>query len=148
VFSEPFATLPGDFSSSAGDINDEDQVPIQSCDANGNCRAAIWQNGVMTDLNTLIPAGSPLFLVGAFSINSRGEIAGTAFDPRTGEMPAFLATPCDERRADDDGCKQNAEDAIAARGETAQRPKIALPENVRERLRQRRGLGLFGSGPR
>lgn len=141
-------TLPGDSSSSAGDINDEGQVPIQSCDASGNCRAAIWQNGVMTDLNALVLLDSPLFLVGAFSINSRGEIAGTAFDPSTGEMPAFLATPCNQRGMEDEGCKQNAEDAIAARAETAERPKIALPGSVREQFGQRPGFDLLGSAPR
>jgi hypothetical protein len=100
----------------------------------------------MTDLNTLIAPGSPLFLQGASSINSRGEIAGNSVDQSTGETLAFLATPCNEGRSDDEGCKDNAEGAIAAGGETAERPKIALPENVREQLRQRRGFGRFGTG--
>jgi hypothetical protein len=43
--------------------------------------------------NTLIPGGSPLFLIYGGDINDRGEIAGQAFDQRTGQTPAFLATP-------------------------------------------------------
>jgi hypothetical protein len=43
----------------------------------GNLRALLWQNGVMTDLNALIPANSGLYLQFASEgINSRGEIAG------------------------------------------------------------------------
>lgn len=69
---QDLGTLPGDFSSVSGNINDEGQVPIESCDASGNCRAAIWQDGVMTDLNTLICPNSSLYLVLANFINSRG----------------------------------------------------------------------------
>jgi probable HAF family extracellular repeat protein len=36
-------------------INDQGHVIVQSCDINFNCRAALWQDGVMTDLNTLTP---------------------------------------------------------------------------------------------
>lgn len=132
-------TLPGDASSSASAINDEGQVAIQSCDVNFNCRAVIWQNGVMTDLNTLIPPGSPLFLLGANSINSRGEIVGTAFDQSTGATVPFLAFPCDAKHTDDESCKDNAEAA-------GQRPKVILPENVRKQLQQRRGFGRFEAG--
>jgi hypothetical protein len=45
------------------------------------------------ELNTLIPAGSPLFLVAAFRINSRGEIVGLAFNTTTQEAHAYLASP-------------------------------------------------------
>jgi probable HAF family extracellular repeat protein len=50
-------TLPGDVSSGAKDINNKGQVVGQSCDINQNCRAFLWQNGMMTDLNTLVPGG-------------------------------------------------------------------------------------------
>jgi hypothetical protein len=46
----------------------------------------------MTDLNTLIPADSPLYLVVAFEINDAGEIAGLGMTG-TGQLHAFLATP-------------------------------------------------------
>jgi hypothetical protein len=47
----------------------------------------------MTDLNTLIPADSPLFLLEATNINDRGVIVGVAVQISTGEAHAFLATP-------------------------------------------------------
>jgi probable HAF family extracellular repeat protein len=44
--------------------------------------AFLWENGgPMNDLNTLIPADSPLHLVIAEHINDRGEISGTAVPP-------------------------------------------------------------------
>jgi uncharacterized membrane protein len=64
-----------------------------SCDAAGSCRAFLWENGVMKDLNTLVAPGSASVLTTAQDINERGEITGRAFDPETGESPAFLATP-------------------------------------------------------
>jgi hypothetical protein len=47
----------------------------------------------MTDLNTLIPPGSTVRLLVANDINNEGQIVGQAFDPNTGNAPAFLATP-------------------------------------------------------
>ena len=47
----------------------------------------------MTDLNTLVAPGYTGILTTAQDINARGEITGRAFDPVTGERPAFLATP-------------------------------------------------------
>jgi probable HAF family extracellular repeat protein len=47
-----------------------------SLDAMGNPRAFYWENGVMSDFNTLVQANSPLYLLGAETINSSGEIAG------------------------------------------------------------------------
>jgi probable HAF family extracellular repeat protein len=84
-------TLPGDVLSLAFGINDQGQVVGQSIGAGGS-RAFIWQDGVMTDLNTLVAPGS-LDLVYANDINASGEIVGGAFDPSTGESPAFLAIP-------------------------------------------------------
>jgi probable HAF family extracellular repeat protein len=88
---QDLGTLPGDVYSLAFGINDRGQVVGQSIGAGGS-RAFLWQNGVMTDLNTLVPPGS-LYLVYANDINASGEIAGGAFDENTGESPAFLATP-------------------------------------------------------
>jgi probable HAF family extracellular repeat protein len=45
-------TLPGDVFSVAFSINNKSQVVGESCDANFNCRAFLWQNGLMVDLNT------------------------------------------------------------------------------------------------
>lgn len=86
-------TLPGDVTSEAHGINDRGQVVGVSCDAAGNCRAFLWEDGVMKDLNTLVAPGYAGILTTAQDINNRGEITGRAFDPATGERPAFLAAP-------------------------------------------------------
>jgi probable HAF family extracellular repeat protein len=120
-------TLPGDFSSLAFGINDAAQVVGQSCDINFNCRAFLWQNGVMTDLNTLIsPAlGSSLVLIVGSDINSGGEIVGNVYNPSTGAVHAFLATPTGDLT------------------NPVESPRLNLPDNVRRLLRQRRGFGRF-----
>ena len=56
-------------------------------------RAFVWQNDVMTDLNTLVQAGYGDVLTTAQDINDLGEITGRAFDPISGARPAFLAVP-------------------------------------------------------
>jgi probable HAF family extracellular repeat protein len=89
-------TLAGDVNSSGDGINNKGQVVGGSCsqDVESSCRAYLWQNGVMTDLNTLIPPNSPLYLLEATgTINDRGQIAGIALQISTGETHAFLATP-------------------------------------------------------
>ena len=63
-----------------------------SCDADGNCRAFIWENGVMQDLNDFKQAGYTARLEQARDINEAGEIAGRSIDS-TGIRRAFLATP-------------------------------------------------------
>jgi probable HAF family extracellular repeat protein len=130
-------TQPGDFSSFAFGINDKGQVVGHSCNSDLSvCRALLWQDGVMMDLNTLIPGGSPLFLIYGGDINDRGEFAGPAFDQSAGEMPAFLAMPGDEDQANTEGCQYGNEATSVWRAHTSERPKVVLPENVR-RLLQR-----------
>jgi probable HAF family extracellular repeat protein len=90
-------TLRGDVNSAGLGINDGGEVVGASFDASGNPRAFLRQNGLMMDLNALIPADSPLYLLFAHGINSRGEIVGFGVDG-TGEVHAFLATPCDSSR--------------------------------------------------
>ena len=141
---QDLGTLPGDFSSFANGINNEGQVVGQSCDISGNCRAFLWQNGVMTDINTLITTGSSLYLVSGNDINDGGAIVGQAFDQSSGDSPGFLATPCDGDRKDDGGCEDGAEGTIGADSATSERPNITLPENVRNLLNQRRGFGRVG----
>ena len=92
-------TLPGDAISEALGINEAGQVVGVSFGAGfSHPRGFLWQNGLMTDLNTLIPAGSTLTLQVAGDINDRGEITGAAFDSGTKTNPAFLAIP----RSDED----------------------------------------------
>ncbi|MGB9468100.1 MAG: hypothetical protein WBQ59_01995 [Candidatus Acidiferrum sp.] len=122
-------TLPGDVASDADGINKLGQVAGGSVDADGNDRAYLWQNGVMTDLNTLIPADSPLYLLEATgTINDEGQIAGIALQISTGEVHAFLATP------------------TTMYWPICERSKIVLPENVHNLLQQRRHSHRFGGG--
>ncbi len=87
-------TLDGDFASVANGINDRGDVVGLSVDSNFNPRAFLWRRGVMTDLNTLIPANSKLSLMLACSINGRREITGLAMTS-TGELHAYRAIPID-----------------------------------------------------
>jgi probable HAF family extracellular repeat protein len=84
--------LPGDDNSGAIAINERGEVVGVSNDTEGNGRAFIWRNGLMSDLNTLVPAESPLYLVAAFGINGRGEIVGFGAT-ESGDIHAFVATP-------------------------------------------------------
>jgi probable HAF family extracellular repeat protein len=129
-------TLPADFFSTADGINDLGQVVGASCDINFNCRAFLWENGVMTDLNTLIPAGSSLYLVDATgTINNAGEIAGSAVDINSGEGHPFLLVPCGKGDILA-GCDDNPQSATAA---SAQPRRVVIPENIRQMLRQHAG---------
>jgi len=119
-------TLGGDFSSAAFAINDSSQVVGLSCDVNSNCRAFLSQNGLMTDLNALT-AGSPLYLISAADINSRGEIVGAGVDLNTAEPLAFAAVPCDE--------------GPAAGPIGIAKPRIALSGTAREQLHR---MLIFG----
>ena len=78
----------------AGDINDSGVV-VGSMRAPGgvsNYHAYVYKDGVVTNLNNLIPSGSDLHLAYARAVNNAGQIAGTAFDSR-GFYHAFLLTP-------------------------------------------------------
>jgi probable HAF family extracellular repeat protein len=85
--------LPGDTLSFGTSINNLGQIVGFSCDINYNCRAFLWQNGSMVDLNTLNQAGSPLALSDAEAIDDLGIIAGYAFDQANNTSPAFVAIP-------------------------------------------------------
>jgi probable HAF family extracellular repeat protein len=84
-------------------------------------RAFLYQDGVMTDLNTLIQPSSPLHLVLANDINDRGEIVGFATDA-SGATVAFLAVPVDGDTRDD---------RAAARAEN-NAAKVIIPNRVRQ----------------
>jgi probable HAF family extracellular repeat protein len=71
--------------------------------------AFIWEDDVMTDLNTLFPTSSNLFAVMANKINERGQISGMAIalsDPDAGNIRAFLATPA--HQSGQVGCRGRA----------------------------------------
>ena len=87
-------TLPGDSISEALGINDEGVIVGESCGASG-CRAVLWRNGGIVDLNTQVARGYTDQLVFANDINDAGEITGQAMDATTGVSAAFLAVPSD-----------------------------------------------------
>jgi probable HAF family extracellular repeat protein len=49
---QPLGFLPGDVHSEAYGINERRQVVGLSCDADGNCRAFLWENGIMRPCRT------------------------------------------------------------------------------------------------
>lgn len=119
--------LPGDIRAEALGINEKNQVVGLSRGGPFLFRAFLWQNGVMTDLNTMTAAGSQ-FLLYANDINDRGEITGESFDPNTQAAPAFLGI----RVLSGKGAGGQP---IANRSQPA-----SLPDKVRRSLQQRLGL--------
>lgn len=71
--------------SAAYDINDLDQI------VGWSGVAIMWQAGVMTDLNTLIPTGTGFVLNTAEAINNNGWVVGRA--TYQGHMRAYLLRP-------------------------------------------------------
>jgi len=127
--------LPGDLDAFATGINKRGQVVGNDYDSNFNwTHGFIWQNGVMTDLNTLIPADSNLLIISASNINDRGQISGMATvqnGPHAGNIHAYLATPVDT----------SIGTSMADFART--HPQITLPANVGKQVLQRFGVGRF-----
>ncbi len=78
------------------DLPHKDAYAITKADPPGTRRsyithAFLWQNGVMTDLNTLIAAKTGWDLSFAASINSKGQIVGFGTYKETSQI--FLLTP-------------------------------------------------------
>ena len=90
---QDLGTLPGDSNSVGLHINDDGEVSGVSLDANFSPRAFLVRGGRMYDLNDLVPADSPLFLLDACFINNKGEIVGFGVDKTTGEAHGFMAEP-------------------------------------------------------
>jgi probable HAF family extracellular repeat protein len=123
-------TLPGDANSVANGINDAGDVVGVSLDAGFNPRAFLRRNGVMADLNTLIPAGSPLYLITSCSINSSGEIIGIAVEKSSGNIHGYLVTP----RHGEDGSEE-----LSPAPQVVTSPMV-LPENSPNLLRWQLGI--------
>jgi probable HAF family extracellular repeat protein len=88
---QDLGTLNGDFISGAIAINDSEQISGVSIGPDGP-RAFVWQNGSMSDLNSLVRP-TPLHLLFGAAINAGGQIAGIAVDTRNGDMHGYVATP-------------------------------------------------------
>jgi len=86
--------LPGYVKSLSAGINDHGQVVgYLGTSLSGSASAAfIWEDGVMTNLNGLIPPGSGWVLKSASEINEAGQIVGWGTAPN-GESHGFLLTP-------------------------------------------------------
>ena len=118
--------LPGDIRAEALGVNEKNQVVGLSRGGPFVFRAFLWENGVMTDLNTMTTPGSQ-FLLFANDINDQGEITGESFDPNTQAAPAFRGIPVH-------GGAGAAGQAVANGSRTA-----TLPYKVRKHLEQRLG---------
>ena len=95
-----FGILAGDGAAFATGINNRRQVVGSTFNSQGWSRGFIWQDNVMTDLNTLISKDSNLSIIAASNINERGQISGMATvmsGPDEGKIHAILLTPVDER---------------------------------------------------
>ncbi len=127
-------TLPGDVASGVLGINDAGEMIGASFDKDFNLTAFVQQpGGVVTDLNSLIPANSPLFLILGCSINSRGELAGIGVT-EAGEAHAFLATPI--------GTPAGSESMVPALQEAKKR--VVLSDAARKQLQQHVRSGQIG----
>jgi probable HAF family extracellular repeat protein len=129
---QDLGTLPGDIWSAGLAINNTGDVVGASLSATiaevpaglGSSRAVLWHNDQPPiDLNTLVPADSPLYLLNAFGINDAGQVVGFGLNLDNFEIHGFLATP------------------VSGKGGPAARGAIkspVVPENARKLLR----LGL------
>jgi probable HAF family extracellular repeat protein len=122
--------LKGDLVGVATGVNNRGVVVGASVSApgpaGGNPRAYVWRNGVMTDLNTLVPADSSLYLLTAFAINDSGEIVGFGVTD-DGDLHGFLATPCSANMG---GCSTGSPSGA----ETLTKRKVVLSEDARNAL--------------
>jgi len=76
-------------------INNRGQIVGFSVDSSFNQRAIFWedQNTDPVDLNSLIPADSPWYVLSPGGINDAGAIAATAVNLNTFEIHAVLLSP-------------------------------------------------------
>ncbi len=85
------ATLPGIANASAVALNNAGQAVGLAQPPDGAGRALLWDGTAVSDLNTLIPAGSGWALTEALSIADRGQIVGNG--TLNGQQRGYLLTP-------------------------------------------------------
>jgi probable HAF family extracellular repeat protein len=139
--------LPGDFVGAGLAINNKDEVVGPSFSApgpsSGSPRAFLWRDGRMHDLSALVPPDSPLYLLIAYGINESGEIAGFGVDAVTGDVHAFLATPCHRNHSETDWCNYDTDGPAAETERIVERPSRELSQNARTLIQQRLSFGRF-----
>jgi uncharacterized membrane protein len=87
--------LPGDTDGLAFGINDFGVIlglSVLATPDDFEVHSVIWQHGTPTDLQTLVPPGTPPFTFGVSNINNLGEISLDATDP-DGNPIALLLVP-------------------------------------------------------
>jgi len=84
-------TLPGGTQSYAGGENDRGDIVGESTVSGGALHACVWKNGIVKDLNDLIPPNSGWALNHASAINRTGQISG--FGTINGATHGFILTP-------------------------------------------------------
>ena len=84
----------GGTQSSANAINSFGTIVGDSTLADGTSRGFLYPGGIMTDLNTFLPANSGWNLTGAFGINDAGSIVGTGMF--NNQSRSFLLTAVPE----------------------------------------------------
>jgi probable HAF family extracellular repeat protein len=123
-------TLPGDVISWAETINSKGEAVGTSFDASGNMHPFIWRNGTMTNLNTFVSPDSPWVLLEALGNNDRGQIVGYAFNTMSGEVHGYVLAPV----LDEPDGPLSTSSSVS---QGSQRPRVVLPENIRETLQRR-----------
>lgn len=151
-------TVDGDPCSQANMINSKSQIVGTSatCDFFTVQHAFIWEKGQMTDLNTVVPAGSGLQLLDALEINERGEIIGQGVIAN-GDQHVFLLIPCAHDHSDGEPCREDDSGATTATQNSAapvrQNPANAVggltPTGIAARMRSQLGRNrIFATWPR
>lgn len=101
VYQHAFLWTAKDGMTDLGTLGDRDECSPTAMNALGRVvgnsygnlegHAFIWQNGIITDLNDFLPAGSEWVLESAQDINGKGQIIGYGYID--GESHGFLMTP-------------------------------------------------------
>jgi len=91
---QPLGTLPLFANSIAYAINNHGLIVGQALNGPSPLsHAFIYQDGIMTDLNSLMIGHNSLTLLYANDVDDSGVIAGGAYDAKTGVTSAFVAIP-------------------------------------------------------
>ena len=112
-------TLPGYDIVAGIDLNDRQQVVgllVSIQDRSLPNLGFFWQDGVMTDLNDLLPPDSDLTIFRAESINNAGQVTGRAADANN-DVVTFILTPIEPPVGDLDGdCAVGVKDLLMLLG--------------------------------
>jgi probable HAF family extracellular repeat protein len=135
-----------------------DVVGDAACVASGASKAAFyWQDGVMSNLNELVPPGTGWDLLSARDISDDGEIVGLGIAPN-GQLHGFLLTPIGPPVAVTPGAPLKGQVLTASPSPFGNSTRVSFdlvaPANVRLTVHDVRGRriatltdGIRGAGP-